>query len=193
VPGVASPWAEWCARPDGYMLSIGHFARTSSAARPTSYSTICSRTSNRWRCRHDPQIWFQRPRFRQGSPGTHCLGKEEIRTKVSIGTGGAGTPGACQRVYFRNHRTQAQIIHYRGAAPAMQDLLPGTSTLLRSGRVCRAEFRAGRVKPYAVTAKRACPRRPIFRRSTRGLPGFYMPSGTPSGRPGRTPKDVVAG
>jgi len=46
--------------------------------------------------------------------------------KVSFGTGGAGTPAHVSAAYFQQVTgTKGQIIHYRGAAPAMQDLLSG--------------------------------------------------------------------
>src|SRR5947199_5641986 len=47
-------------------------------------------------------------------------------TTLFRSTGGAGTPAHVSAVYFKNlTATQAQIIHYRGAAPAMQDLFAG--------------------------------------------------------------------
>ena len=46
--------------------------------------------------------------------------------KVSFGTGGAGTPSHISGVQFQKVTgTEIQIIHYRGAAPAMQDILAG--------------------------------------------------------------------
>src|SRR5207247_7783606 len=73
--------------------------------------------------------------------------------KVSIGTGGAGTPAHVSAVYFRNlTATQAQIIHYRGAAPAMQDLFAGHIDLysIRADSVAR-------IPPAGRFGRNACP------------------------------------
>ncbi|MBV8030666.1 MAG: tripartite tricarboxylate transporter substrate binding protein BugD [Betaproteobacteria bacterium] len=97
--------------------------------------------------------------------------------KVSIGTGGAGTPAHINGVVFnRMLGTDAQIIHYRGSAPAMQDLMAGTIDLYFDQAVTAVpNSKAGRVKPYAVTAPgriAAAPDVPTVDEA--GLPGLYM-------------------
>ena len=47
----------------------------------------------------------------------------------------------------------AEIIHYRGAAPAMQDVMSGTIDLYFDQAVTAVpNSKSGRVKPFAVTA-----------------------------------------
>ena len=99
------------------------------------------------------------------------------KDKVSIGTSGPGAPAHVSAVYFKQlTNTQAQIIHYRGAAPAMQDLIAGHIDLYFDQAVTAVpNIRAGKVKSYAVTAKTrvaAAPDIPTVDEA--GLPGLYM-------------------
>jgi tripartite-type tricarboxylate transporter receptor subunit TctC len=114
--------------------------------------------------------------------------------KVSIGDGGAGTPGHVSGVYFKNvTATQAQIIHYRGAAPATQDLLSGQIDMMFDQAAnSLPQIRAGRMRAYAVTSKTrlaAAPDIPTVDEA--GLPGFYMAVWHGIWAPRATPKDVV--
>jgi len=114
--------------------------------------------------------------------------------KVSIGTGGAGGPAHVSGVYFKNvTATQAQIIHYRGAAPAMQDLLSGQIDMMFDQAAnSLPQIRAGRVRAYAVTSNRrlaAAPEIPTVDEA--GLPGFYMAVWHGIWAPKATPKNVV--
>jgi tripartite-type tricarboxylate transporter receptor subunit TctC len=97
-------------------------------------------------------------------------------------------------VYFKNVTgTQAQIIHYRGAAPATQDLLSGQIDMMFDQAAnSLPQVRAGRVKAYAVTSKTrlaAAPDIPTVDEA--GLPGFYMAVWHGIWAPKATPKNVV--
>jgi tripartite-type tricarboxylate transporter receptor subunit TctC len=99
------------------------------------------------------------------------------KDKVSIGTSGPGSPAHVSAVNFKQlTNTQAQIIHYRGAAPAMQDLIAGHIDLYFDQAITAVpNMRAGKVKGYAVTAKTrvaAAPDIPTVDEA--GLPGLYM-------------------
>jgi len=109
---------------------------------------------------------------------------------ASVGTGGAGTPGHVSAVYFQNVTgTKPQIIHYRGSAPAMQDMLSGQiDFMFDQAANSLPQIRAGKVHAYAVTSKTrlaAAPDIPTVDEA--GLPNFYMavwhgiwaPKGTP--------------
>jgi tripartite-type tricarboxylate transporter receptor subunit TctC len=96
---------------------------------------------------------------------------------VSLGTGGAGTPAHVSSVHFQTLTgANAQIVHYRGAAPAMQDLLAGhIDILFDQAANALPQVRAGKIKAYAVTSKTrlgAAPEIPTVDEA--GLPGFYM-------------------
>jgi tripartite-type tricarboxylate transporter receptor subunit TctC len=80
-------------------------------------------------------------------------------------------------VYFQQ-KTGAnfQIVHYRGAAPAMQDVLAGHIDLnFDQAANAIPQYKAGKVKAFAVTAPKrlaAVPEIPTVDEA--GLPGFYM-------------------
>jgi len=112
-------------------------------------------------------------------------------SKVTAGTGGAGTPAHLSAVYFQQKLGSTfQIVHYRGAAPAMQDLLAGHIDLnFDQAANSIPQYKAGKVKAFAVTSPKrlaAVPELPTVDEA--GMPGFYMavwhglwvPSGTPA-------------
>jgi tripartite-type tricarboxylate transporter receptor subunit TctC len=117
------------------------------------------------------------------------------RDKVSIGSSGPGSPAHVSGVYFKQLTdTQAQIIQYRGAAPAMQDLIAGHIDLyFDQAMTAVPNIRAGRVKAYAVTARTrvaALPDVPTVDEA--GLPGLYMAVWHALWAPKATPQNIVA-
>ena len=97
--------------------------------------------------------------------------------KVTAGTGGLGTPAHVSGVYFQNTiGTQFQIVHYRGAAPAMQDLIAGHIDLIFDQAAnSLPQVRAGKIRAYAVTSRTRLPAAPdIPTVDEAGLPGLYM-------------------
>lgn len=97
--------------------------------------------------------------------------------KVSYGTGGPGTPSHVMAVYFGTQvGSPLNIVHYKGAAPAMQDLMAGHIDLtFDQAATAIAQVKAGRVRAYAVTAKTRLASAPdIPTVDEAGLPGFYM-------------------
>jgi tripartite-type tricarboxylate transporter receptor subunit TctC len=115
--------------------------------------------------------------------------------KASQGTAGAGSAAHISGAYFQAVTgTRFQFVPYRGAAPAMQDLLAGQIDLMFD-QVGNAlpQARAGKIKAYAVTAKThlaAAPDIPTVDEA--GLPGFYISVWRGLFAPRGTPKDVVA-
>ncbi len=87
-----------------------------------------------------------------------------------------------------------QPVPYRGAAPAMQDLLAGQiDMMIDLSASATPHIRAGSVKAYAVTSKNrtaAAPDVPTVDEA--GLPGFYVLSWHAIWVPKATPKDVIA-
>lgn len=110
--------------------------------------------------------------------------------KASAGTSGAGGPGHIGGVLFQKlSGTRFQFVPYRGMTPAMQDLVSGQIDLMIADPASAIpQFRAGRIKAFAVTANTrlaAAPEIPTVDEA--GLPGFYLapwhgiwaPRGTP--------------
>ena len=184
------------AAPDGYMLSIGHFGThvISGATYQLQYDLLRDLEPLAMLAAN-PQILVSKTAVPARDLQELVARAKTNQDKVSIGTGGAGTPAHVSAVYFKKLTgTQAQIIHYRGAAPAMQDLFAGHIDLYFDQAVSAVpNSRAGRVKPYAVTAKTrlaAAPDIPTVDEA--GLPGFYMAVWHAIWAPRATPKDVVA-
>ena len=76
--------------------------------------------------------------------------------KVSQGSGGTGSAAHIQGVFFQMETgTRFQHVPYRGAGPAMQDLVAGQIELMID-QVPNSlpQVQAGKIRAYAVTASR---------------------------------------
>ena len=117
------------------------------------------------------------------------------QSKVTPGTGGVGTASHVSAVYFQNATgTALQLVHYRGAAPATQDLLAGhIDMMFDQAANSLPQVRSGRVRAYAVTAKTRLPAAPeIPTVDEAGLAGFYIAVWHGIWVPRGTPKDAIA-
>ena len=115
--------------------------------------------------------------------------------KASQGTIGAGSPHHIAGVFFQKETgTRFRFVPYRGAAPAMQDLVAGhIDMIIDSPTITMPQIRAGTIKGYAVEAKSrlgVAPEIPTVDEA--GLPGFYVSSWSGLWAPKGTPKDVIA-
>jgi tripartite-type tricarboxylate transporter receptor subunit TctC len=110
------------------------------------------------------------------------------------GTAGSGSPAHISGIYFQNTTgTRFQFVPYRGAAPAMKDLLAGEIDLLiDQASNALPQVKAGRIRAYAVTAKvrlNAAPDIPTVDEA--GLPGFYVSVWHGLWAPKATPVDII--
>jgi tripartite-type tricarboxylate transporter receptor subunit TctC len=116
--------------------------------------------------------------------------------KATSGTIGVGSPSQVGGIYFQKLTgTQFQFVPYRGAAPALSDLMSGQIDLRFGAESSQMlpYLRAGTVKAFAIMGKnRWFPAPDIPTIEEAGVPGlalsfwqaFWVPKGTPS--------DVVA-
>jgi tripartite-type tricarboxylate transporter receptor subunit TctC len=114
--------------------------------------------------------------------------------KASQGTAGVGSPAHVSGAYFQKETgTRFQFIPYRGAAPAMQDLVAGQIDLMFDQAVnSLPHVRSGKIKAYAVTASTRLASAPeIPTVDEAGLSGFYISIWSGMWAPKGTPKDVV--
>jgi tripartite-type tricarboxylate transporter receptor subunit TctC len=114
--------------------------------------------------------------------------------KATEGTAGAGSPQHIGGLFFQQATgTRFQFVPYRGAAPAMQDLLGGQIDMIIDDPTSSLpQVRAGKIKAFAVTARSrlaAAPEVPTVDEA--GLPGFYFSRWHALWLPKGTPKDVV--
>jgi tripartite-type tricarboxylate transporter receptor subunit TctC len=113
--------------------------------------------------------------------------------KALGGTAGIGSPPHIAAVYFQNLTgTTFQFVPYRGAAPAIQDLLAGRIDLFFPQAFALQFVLAGKIKAYAVMAPtrlRAAPDIPTADEA--GAPGLYVSTWYGLWAPNGTPKDVI--
>src|SRR3954454_7815171 len=98
-------------------------------------------------------------------------------------------------VLFENLTGQkVQFIPYRGAGPAMTDLISGTVDLLVvQGAVALPQIRGGKIKALAnLSAKRSASMPDIPTADETGVPGLYMSGWFGFWAPKGTPKEVIA-
>ncbi len=110
--------------------------------------------------------------------------------KASQGTAGVGSPEHVAGVLFqRLTDTRYQFVHYRGTAPAMQDLVAGQIDFcITSPVLVLPQLNAGSIKAYAVTTGSRLPSAPDIptteEAGLKGLQlsvwlGLFAPRGTP--------------
>jgi tripartite-type tricarboxylate transporter receptor subunit TctC len=98
-------------------------------------------------------------------------------------------------VLFENLTKQkVQFIPYRGAGPAMTDLMSGTVDLLVvQGAVALPQIRGGKIKALAnLSAQRSASMPDIPTADETGVPGLYMSGWFGFWAPKGTPRDVIA-
>ena len=98
-------------------------------------------------------------------------------------------------VLFENLTKQkVQFIPYRGAGPAMTDLISGTVDLLVvQGAVALPQIRGGKIKALAnLSAKRSASMPEIPTADETGVPGLYMSGWFGFFAPKGTPKEIIA-
>jgi tripartite-type tricarboxylate transporter receptor subunit TctC len=97
--------------------------------------------------------------------------------KASAGTSGVGGPSHVAALLFQKETgVYFPLVPYRGAGPAVQDLLAGRIDVMITGpSVVLPHVRAGTIKAYAVTSKTRLETAPdVPTTDEAGLPGFYV-------------------
>ncbi len=184
------------ASPDGYMVGIGHVGTHVIAPAVqqlqvdyvNDFDPVAMIASN-------PQVMVSR----NDAPAKDLKGLiawvKANPGKISYGTGGPGTPSHIMAVYFGNEvASPLNIIHYKGAAPALQDVIAGHVDLtFDQAATALAQVKAGKVRAYAVTAKARLASAPdIPTTDEAGMPGFYMTIWHAFWVPKGTPREAVA-
>jgi tripartite-type tricarboxylate transporter receptor subunit TctC len=115
--------------------------------------------------------------------------------KALAGTAGAGTPPHVGGILFQAATgTRFQFVPYRSSSLVVQDMLAGQIDLAFLDPVTALpQMRAGRIKVYAVMAKRHLPAAPeIPTVDEAGLPGLYLTPWQAIWAPKGTPKDIIS-
>ena len=184
------------AAPDGYTMSIGHVGThvINGAVHQLNYDLLKDLVPVAM-VATNPQLVVSRNSIPAKDLKELVAWVKANDDKTTIGTGGAGTPAHVTAVYFQTLvGTKVQIIHYRGAAPAMQDVMAGHIDMSFDQAVQAVpQAKAGRVRAYAVTSKTRLPAMPDLPTvDEAGLPGLYMSIWHAFWVPKDTPPAIVA-
>jgi tripartite-type tricarboxylate transporter receptor subunit TctC len=179
---------------DGYTLSIGQLnSHVFSGALYAQYDVVrdfepvALLTTN-------PLMFAGRKGLRVNDMKELIAWLKENPDKASYGTIGNGSPTHVWGLYFQTKTgARFQFVPYRGAAPAMHDMLAGHLDLVvLQASDLLPHVRAGNIKAYAVLADTpwtAAPEIPTV--DAAGMPGLYMPFWHGLWVPRGTPKDVI--
>jgi tripartite-type tricarboxylate transporter receptor subunit TctC len=164
------------AAPDGYMVSIGHIGPhvINGAMYQLEYDLLKDLAPVGMFVTN-PQIVVSK----NGLPSKDLKSLiEYARGKpISIATGGAGTPSHISGVYFQKLTGgAAQIVHYRGGAPASADVMAGhVDIFFDQAANALPQIRSSKVRAYAVTQSTRLSVAPdIPTVDEAGMPGYYM-------------------
>jgi tripartite-type tricarboxylate transporter receptor subunit TctC len=183
------------AAPDGYTIGIGQW--TSNVGSGAMYSLPFDLLND-----FEPislvsfgPLWIIGRKDLPAKDMKELIAWLKANPKATAGTIGAGSGAHMCLIYFQN-KTGApfQVVPYRGAAPAMQDLMAGQIDLFcpEAGQTL-SQYRAGNVKAYAVLTERrwfAAPEVPTIDEA--GVPGVHFPFWHGLWAPKGTPPDVIA-
>ena len=115
--------------------------------------------------------------------------------KSSMGTVGAGSPGHLLGLLLQKETgTRFGLVAYRGAGPAMQDVVAGQiETTFANTATSLPHVRAGSAKAFAVTAKKRLAVAPdIPSVDEAGLPVLHFSLWAGLFAPRGTPKDIIS-
>jgi len=115
--------------------------------------------------------------------------------KAAMGTSGVAGPSHVAGLLLqRETGTRFQLVPYRGAGPALQDLVAGQIDFSISGpSIALPQIRAGTIKVYAIASKTRPAAAPdIPTTDEAGLPGYYFGVWQGIWVPKGTPKDIIA-
>jgi tripartite-type tricarboxylate transporter receptor subunit TctC len=183
------------AAPDGYTISIGHWGThvVNGAIYDLPYhvfndfepvSLIAS----------NPQLVVARKGVPANSLQELIVWLKENTKTATQGTAGAGSASHVSGVYLQTLTgARFQFVPYRGAGPAMQDLVAGQiDFMIDQAANSLPQYRAGTIKAYAVTDKarlRVAPEIPTVDEA--GVSGLHIALWHALWMPKGTPKDII--
>jgi tripartite-type tricarboxylate transporter receptor subunit TctC len=183
------------AAPDGYTLGAGNWG--THVANATIYALPYNVVSD-----FEPvalhQLFYYVLAVKKALPANNL--KELIAwlkanpNKASFGNTGVGSQGHLAGIMFQNLTgTSFQHVPYRGAGPAIQDLIAGQIDLVFGDPSVVPAVRAASVKAIAVAAKHRLPAVPdVPTAEESGLAGFSFANWVGIFAPKGTPKDIVS-
>ena len=183
------------AAPDGYTVGIGSWSTgvVNGAIYNLSYDVLAD---------FEPVVLLpENPLFITSKPTVPARTLAELvawakaaTVPVLAATSGVGTSPHVAAVMLQQLiGAPIQPVHYRGGAPALQDLLAGQVDLnMNQASVFLPYLNDERIRIYAVLAKARLPQAPtVATVDEAGLPGFHLSSWNGIWAPKGTPREVV--
>lgn len=182
--------------PDGYTIGIGHWSThvVNPAIYPLKFDILEDLEPLAY-IATNPQLLVAR----KDLPPSDLKGLIDYvkanPDKVTAGTAGVGAASHISGLYFEQKiGAKVRFIPYRGAGPAMQDLMAGQIDIMFDQAANSIpQVQAGKIKAFAVTSKRRLKSMPdIPTVDEAGLPGLYISVWHGLWAPKGTPKEVTA-
>jgi tripartite-type tricarboxylate transporter receptor subunit TctC len=180
------------AAPDGYTVSVGHWSThaINGALYPLPFDLLKDLEPISLLTSY-PMLLLTKNAVPAKNLAELTSWLKANQDKVSVGTIGVGSAAHVAAVYYGNLAgLKFEFVPYRGAAPALQDLIAGRIDVLFDHLPnALPQVREGKVKAYAVTANTRSPTAPdIPTVDEAGYPGLYIniwyglwvPKGTPA-------------
>jgi tripartite-type tricarboxylate transporter receptor subunit TctC len=184
------------ATPDGYTIIIGHWGThvLNGAVYSLQYDLLHD---------FDPiGLIGNGPQLIIGKPALPAQDLKELigwlkanPNKATAGTAGPGSGSHVAGVFFQNQTgTSFSFVPYRGAGPALNDLMAGNIDLMFDQATnSLPQVRGGNVRAYAVTSRARLASAPdIPTVDEAGLPGLYIAYWHGIWAPKNTPGEIVA-
>jgi tripartite-type tricarboxylate transporter receptor subunit TctC len=181
---------------DGYMISIGHVGThvINGAIYNLNYDLLrdldpVALVAN------NPQLIIGKRALPANTLAELIAWLKANGDKATCASSGSGSPSHIAALHFQTATgTRCQLIPYRGAAPAIQDMLAGQVDLMfDQASNALPQVRGGGVKAFAVTADKRLGSAPeIPSVDEAGVRGFYIAVWHGLWVPKGTPKDIVA-
>src|SRR5262247_504713 len=178
--------------PDGYTFVLGNTG--THAQNQTLYKSPLYNAASDFSpvvlIAETPQVLVARRDLPAGQLRDFIAHAKVNQSKMTFGSAGAGSPGHLTCALF-NSAIGVNVTHvpYRGAAPALQDLIGGRIDYLCTiASTVIPQFDGGTIKPIALLSRNRSPSLPALASAhEQGLAefdastwqGFFMPKGTP--------------
>ena len=178
--------------PDGYTMVMGGATQAANRSlyRSLSYDAVADFAPISFICSFSFFMFVPNSLPTASVKEFIAYAKQNKLIMASPGTG--SSPHLCAELFKRMAGIEMAHAPYRGAGPAMNDLIPGRVHLLFSGGATLQNAKAGQVRALGYTgAKRAAMAPEIPTIAEAGVPGFEVMSWYGLFVPAKTPPDIV--
>jgi tripartite-type tricarboxylate transporter receptor subunit TctC len=184
------------AAPDGYTLTIGHWGtHVLNGAVTTLQYDVLNDFEPVALVGNGPQLIIGKPKLPAKDLRELIGWLKDNSNKATAGTAGPGSGAHVAGVFFQNLTdTSFAFVPYRGAGPALNDLMAGQIDIMFDQATnSLPQVRGGTVKAFAVTSRTRLASAPdIPTVDEAGVPGLYIAYWHAIWAPKNTPADVVA-